>query len=110
MARVVWREKEPGCRAGEEAADAARAAALENCTGPCPRPNWAGCGTSREIAVMMSCLGLAGNHDPGKSWVGVGCGGPSLVRCASRVAELFVLALGLKCRGSYGKPERLTQA
>jgi hypothetical protein len=30
MARVVWREKEPGCRAGEEAADAARAAALEN--------------------------------------------------------------------------------
>jgi hypothetical protein len=32
MARVVWREKEPGWRAGEEAADAAlaaRAAALE---------------------------------------------------------------------------------
>ena len=34
----------------------------------------------------------------------------SLVWCASRVAELFVLALGLRCRGSYGKPERRTQA
>lgn len=30
MARVVWREKEPGWRAGEEAAGAARAAAREN--------------------------------------------------------------------------------
>ena len=53
MASVVCREKEPGWRAGDEAVDAARAAVRENCAELCPLPNCAGCGTSREMAVMV---------------------------------------------------------
>ncbi len=44
MARVVCRKKDPGLRAGDEAAEAARVEALENWAAFCPRPNWAGCG------------------------------------------------------------------